>query len=70
MTSLELVKELVEYGADVNARMTKRTSVANTGYGTNWGATPFLLAAHRRRRTDARSPPWRRSVIPTVPQRR
>jgi ankyrin repeat protein len=44
MNSLELVKKLVEHGADVNARMTKRASLANTRL-KEVGATPFLLAA-------------------------
>jgi ankyrin repeat protein len=44
MTSIELVKKLVERGADVNARMTKRANLANTRL-REIGATPFLLAA-------------------------
>lgn len=44
MNSIELVKKLVAQGADVNARMTKRASLANTRL-KEAGATPFLLAA-------------------------
>ena len=44
MTSLELVNELVAYGADVNARMTKRRNLTNTRF-SELGATPFMLAA-------------------------
>jgi len=44
MTSLEIVKKLVEHGANVNARMTKRTNFGLTALNTV-GATPFLLAA-------------------------
>jgi ankyrin repeat protein len=44
MTSLELVKRLVEKGANVNARMTRRINVGLTSLNTV-GATPFLLAA-------------------------
>ena len=44
MSSLELVKKLVAQGANVNARMTKRTSLNNTRLN-ELGATPFLLAA-------------------------
>ncbi len=44
MTSLQLVRKLVEHGADVNARMTKRVGVGLTSLNT-LGATPFLLAA-------------------------
>jgi ankyrin repeat protein len=42
--SLELVKKLVQHGADVNARMTKKVGVGLTSLNT-LGATPFLLAA-------------------------
>ena len=44
MSSLELVKKLVEHGADINARMTKKVNVGLTSLNT-MGATPFLLAA-------------------------
>jgi ankyrin repeat protein len=44
VSSLELVKKLVEKGANVNARMTKKVSVGLTSLNT-LGATPFLLAA-------------------------
>ncbi|MEO7649456.1 MAG: ankyrin repeat domain-containing protein [Bryobacteraceae bacterium] len=44
MTSLELVKKLVEKGANINARMTKRVNVGLTRLNT-LGATPFFLAA-------------------------
>lgn len=41
--SLQLVRELVEHGADVNARMTKRSSAGRHSLNTV-GATPFLAA--------------------------
>jgi ankyrin repeat protein len=44
MSSLELAKKLVEKGADINARMTKRVNVGLTRLNT-LGATPFFLAA-------------------------
>ena len=44
MSSLEFVKKLVEHGANVNARMTKKVNVGLTSLNT-MGATPFLLAA-------------------------
>jgi ankyrin repeat protein len=44
MTSLELVRKLVQRGADINARMTKPIKFGLTGLNT-MGATPFLLAA-------------------------
>jgi ankyrin repeat protein len=44
MTSLEVVKKLVEHGANLNTRMTKRTNFGLTGLNTV-GATPFFLAA-------------------------
>ena len=44
MTSLQLVKKLVEHGANLNARMTKRVNLGLTGLNT-MGATPFFLAA-------------------------
>jgi ankyrin repeat protein len=44
MTSLELVKRLVEHGANVNARMTRKANLNNTR-ANELGATPFFLAA-------------------------
>lgn len=44
MDSLQLVRKLVEQGADVNARMTARSGAARTVLNMR-GATPFLLAA-------------------------
>jgi uncharacterized protein len=44
MTSLQFVKKLVEKGADINARMTKKVNVGLTSLNT-MGATTFLLAA-------------------------
>jgi ankyrin repeat protein len=44
MTSLAFVKKLVDKGANLNARMTKKVSVGLTSLNT-MGATPFLLAA-------------------------
>jgi ankyrin repeat protein len=44
MTSLEFVKKLVDKGADLNARMTRKVSVGLTSLNTV-GATAFLLAA-------------------------
>jgi ankyrin repeat protein len=44
MTSLQMVKKLVDKGADVNARMTKKVGLGLTSLNT-MGATPFLLAA-------------------------
>jgi ankyrin repeat protein len=44
MTSLEFVKQLVKHGANVNARMTKRSNLTNTRFN-EIGTTPFLLAA-------------------------
>jgi uncharacterized protein len=44
MSSIELVTRLVAKGANVNARMTKRTNVGLSSLNT-LGATPFLLAA-------------------------
>src|SRR4029453_11088211 len=44
VSSIELVKQLVARGADVNARMTKRANLTNTRL-KEIGATPFLLAA-------------------------
>lgn len=45
MTSLEFVKEMVERGADIDARMTKNVKLGNTRFN-RLGATLFLLAAH------------------------
>ncbi len=44
MDSLTMVRKLVEHGADVNARMSRRTSVGKSSLNT-LRATPFLLAA-------------------------
>jgi uncharacterized protein len=44
MSSLELVKQLVNHGANINARMTKKLKVGLTSLNT-MGATPFFLAA-------------------------
>lgn len=44
MDSLQFVRRLVEYGSDVNARMTARSGGARTVLNMR-GATPFLLAA-------------------------
>lgn len=44
MSSLQMVKELVKHGANLNARMTKKIGVGLTSLNTT-GATPFLLAA-------------------------
>jgi ankyrin repeat protein len=44
MSSLELVKQLVAHGANINARMTKKVKVGLTSLNT-LGATPFFLAA-------------------------
>jgi len=44
LSSLDLVKKLVEHGADVNARMTKQGNVGRTSLNMI-GATPFLMAA-------------------------
>lgn len=44
MSSIEFVKKIVAKGADVNAKMTKRTNVGLSSLNT-MGATPFLLAA-------------------------
>jgi ankyrin repeat protein len=45
MDALELVKMLVAYGADVNARETKEPRDGNRNMLNRMGATPFLLAA-------------------------
>ena len=44
MTSLELVRTLVEHGADVNARMSIRRNLNNTRHHEP-GSTPFMLAS-------------------------
>lgn len=44
MTSLEFVREVVERGADLNARMTKKVNLGNTRLN-KLGATPYFLAA-------------------------
>ena len=44
LSSLELAKNLVARGADVNARMTRRANLNNTRLN-EMGATPFLLAS-------------------------
>lgn len=44
MSSLDMVKKLVEKGANLNARMTRKMNVGLTSLNTA-GATPFLLAA-------------------------
>jgi len=44
MDSLELVRKLVEHGANLNARMTKKAEMGSTDLN-NVGSTPFLLAA-------------------------
>lgn len=44
MTSLEFVREVVERGGDVNARMTRKVNLGNTRLN-KLGATPYFLAA-------------------------
>jgi ankyrin repeat protein len=44
MTSIELVKQLAARGANVNARVTRKTNLNNTRLN-ELGATPFMLAA-------------------------
>ncbi len=44
MSSIEFVKKLAQYGADLNARMTKQVNLGNTRLN-KLGATPFFLAA-------------------------
>lgn len=44
MTSLEFVREVVERGGDLNARMTKKVNLGNTRLN-KLGATPYFLAA-------------------------
>ena len=48
MDSLELVKKLVAYGADVNAPQKKEPRDGNRNMLNRVGATPFLLAAKSR----------------------
>jgi ankyrin repeat protein len=43
MSSLEIVRQFVAHGADVNARLEK--GVSKRGHFTTTGSTPFLLAA-------------------------
>src|SRR6185436_16122438 len=45
LDSLDLVKKLLERGADVNARETKEPRDGNRNLLNRIGATPFLLAA-------------------------
>ena len=44
MTSLEFVREVVERGGNVNARMTKKVNLGNTRLN-KLGATPYFLAS-------------------------
>ena len=44
MDSIEFVKKIVEHGADLNARMTKKVNLGNTRLN-KLGATPLFLAA-------------------------
>lgn len=44
MTSLDFIREVVERGGDVNARMTKKVNLGNTRLN-KLGATPYFLAA-------------------------
>jgi uncharacterized protein len=44
MSSMEFVKKIVAKGADLNAKMTRRSNVGLSSLNT-MGATPFLLAA-------------------------
>jgi ankyrin repeat protein len=44
MPSLQMVRTLVKYGANINARMTKKVNLGLTGLNTA-GATAFFLAA-------------------------
>jgi ankyrin repeat protein len=44
MSSLEFVRELAAYGANLDARMTRRRNLNNTRFN-EIGATPFMLAA-------------------------
>src|ERR1051326_6734370 len=44
MTSLQMVKKLVDKGANINARMTRKVNIGLTSLNTQ-GATPFMLAA-------------------------
>ena len=45
LDSLELVRKLVQHGANVNARQTKEPRDGNRNMLNRIGATPFLLAA-------------------------
>ena len=45
MTGIEFVREIVERGADLEARLTKKINLGNTRLN-KLGATPFFLAAH------------------------
>jgi ankyrin repeat protein len=45
LDSLDLARKLVEYGADVNARMTKEPRDGNRNMLNRIGGTPFLMAA-------------------------
>jgi ankyrin repeat protein len=45
LDSLDLVKKLVEKGADINARMSKEPRDGNRNMLNRIGATPFLMAA-------------------------
>ena len=49
LDALDLVKQLVQHGADVNARETKEPRDGNRNMLNRIGATPFLLAAESRR---------------------
>ena len=44
MTSVEFVRDLVEHGADLDARMTKDINLGSKRLN-NMGATPFFVAA-------------------------
>lgn len=44
VTSLQMVKKLVDKGANINARMTRKVNLGLTSLNT-MGATPFLLAS-------------------------
>jgi ankyrin repeat protein len=45
LSYLDLAKKLVEYGADINARMTREATIPGRQLMNRIGATPFLLAA-------------------------
>ena len=56
LDSLELVRKLLQNGANVNARLKKEPSDGNRNMLNRIGATPFLLAAKAgRRAADARA---------------